>query len=126
MIHPLFVGYFDLSVRSIRPKITRPIDLDKVRAILLIYCDKEADGTPILAELDKKMPPEPAGKWLGRIDHEDVHYKAGYLICPWLSAGSNKNSIRFICELYASLGVQIYELGDARFFTPEALSAEEC
>ena len=77
MIHPLFVGHFDETVRSFRPKVTRPIDLEKVRPILLAHCDRETDGTPITAELDEEVTlPAAAGKWLGRIGQEDVHAKA--------------------------------------------------
>lgn len=126
MKHQLFVGHFDVSVRSFRPKVTKPIDLAKVRALLLAHCDKEADGTPIVADLSKEVPlPAAAGQWLGRIGQEDVHIKAGYLICPWLSGGVNKESTRFICELHAFLGVQIYEPGDARYLSPETLTEAE-
>jgi hypothetical protein len=123
MKHPLFVGHFDVSVRSYRPRVTKPINLEKVRAILLDHCDKEADGTPIVAELAEELDlPEGAGRWLGRIEQEDVHVKGGYLICPWLSGGVNQRSTRFICELHASLGVQIYEPDDATYFSPETLT----
>lgn len=126
MKHPLFVGHFDVSVRSYRPRVTKPIDLDKVRAILLDHCDKEADGTPIVAELGGESELlAAAGEWLGRIEQEDVHVKAGYLICPWLSGDINNGSVRFICELYASLGVQIYEPDDARYYSPETLAEAE-
>ncbi len=43
--------------------------------------------------------PTGRGTWLGRIEEEDVHIKAGYLICPWLSGNVNKRSVKFICEL---------------------------
>ena len=126
MKHPLFVGHFDVGVRSYRPRVTKPLELDKVRAILLEHCDKEADGTPIVAELGEQEDlPATAGMWLGRIEQEDVHVKAGYLICPWLSGGVNKRSMEFICQLHSSLGVQIYEPDDARFFSPETLAKAE-
>jgi hypothetical protein len=126
MKHSLFVGHFDMNVRSFRPKVTKPIDLGKVRAILLAHCDKDADGTPIVAELVEQAPlPGNAGTWFGRIGREDVHAKAGYLICPWLSGGVNKESVRFICDLHACLGVQVYEPGDARYFSPETLAEAE-
>jgi hypothetical protein len=123
MKHPLFVGYFDVSARSYRPRVAKPINLDQVRAILLDHCDKEIDGTPIVAELGEEADlPEGAGKWLGRIAQEDVHVKAGYLICPWLSGDVNQRSIQFICELHESLGVQIYEPDDATYLSPETLA----
>ncbi len=104
MKHPLFVGHFDVNVRSFRPKVTKPIDLEKVHAVLLAHCDKEADGTPMAAELVEEVAlPAAAGKWLGQIGQEDVHAKAGYLICPWLSGGVNKESVRFICNSMLAL-----------------------
>jgi hypothetical protein len=65
---------------------------------------------------------ESEATWLGRIGHEDVHFKAGYLICPWLSGEINQASVRFICNLQASLGTQVYEPGDGKFFSAEALA----
>jgi hypothetical protein len=80
----------------------------------------------MVAELAEEVDfPAAAGKWLGRIGREDVHAKAGYLICPWLSGGVNKCSVRFICQLYDNLGVQIYEPGDARYFSPVTLAEAE-
>lgn len=126
MKHPLYVGHFDMSVRSSRPKVTKPIDLEEVRALLLGHCDKRPDGSPMAAELDEAAAvPEPGWTWLGRIRAEDVHTKAGYLICPWLSAGINRESVGLILELHARLGVQIYEPDDARYFSPETLAEAE-
>lgn len=123
MKHPLFIGHFDVNVRSIRPRVTKPIDLEKVLAVLLTHCDREADGTPMVAEMTEEVAlPVAAGMWLGRIGQEDVHAKAGYLVCPWLSGGVNKKSIMLIFELYDKLGVQIYEPGDERYFSPETLA----
>jgi hypothetical protein len=123
MKHPLFVGHFDTTVRSYKPKVTKPITLASARTILAHYCDKTADGAPLLADSDESVISE--GGWLGRIGREDVHFKAGYLICPWLSGGINNGSLKFIRELQASLGVQIYEPGDARFMSVEALEEAE-
>lgn len=126
MKHPLFVGHFDTTVRSFRPKVTKPINLDRVRSILLAHCDKDADGMPIAAGLTQEIArPAVAGEWLGRIGHEDVHFKAGYLICPWLSAGINAESAKFVSQLHSTLGVQIFEPGDARYYSPEMLIEAE-
>jgi hypothetical protein len=123
MKHPLYVGHFDVSVRSFRPKVNKPIELNKVHTILAAYCDK-VDGTLAMAALADESAGFEDG-WLGRIEQEDVKFKAGYLICPWLGAGINEKSVRFICELQASLGVQIYDPGDARYFSPEELADAE-
>jgi hypothetical protein len=124
MTHSLFLGYFDVSVRSFRPMVIKPIDLERVRAILAAYCDKNADRTLAMADSAEEAA-ESEGGWLGRIGQEDVQVKDGYLICPWLSAGINQASVGFICTLQASLGMQIYEPGDARFFSPESLAEAE-
>ncbi|HEV3387339.1 MAG TPA: hypothetical protein VG097_21145 [Gemmata sp.] len=72
-----------------------------------------------------EQPTGKAGAWLGRIEGEDVHLKGGYLVCPWLSAGINQISVKFICELRDSLGIQIYGPDDGRFFTGQELDLGE-
>jgi hypothetical protein len=124
MIHQLLVGHFDVSVRSFSPKVIKSLEIDKVQAILASYCDKECDGTLRMAQT-VEQPTDKAGSWLGRIGGEDVHLKGGYLVCPWLSAGINQISVRFICELRDSLGIQIYGPDDGRFFTGQELGLGE-
>ena len=124
MIHQLLVGHFDESVRSFRPKVIKSLELDKVQAILASYCDKECDGTLRMAQTVER-PTGKAGAWLGRIGGEDVHLKGGYLVCPWLGAGINQISVRFICDLRDSLGIQIYGPDDGRFFTGQELGIGE-
>jgi hypothetical protein len=123
MNHPLFVGYFDPTVRSSNPKVTASIDLDRVEAILIKHCDRGPDKAPVAAAEDVEITP--TCKWLGRINKEDVLFMNGYLICPWLGCGINKASVAFIEELYSSLGVQILEPGDGAFYSPEQLAEIE-
>jgi hypothetical protein len=124
MIHQLFVAHFDVSIRSFRPKVEKSIALDKVQSILTAYCDKEPDGTLRIAEI-VEQPTRTAGAWLGRVGGEDVHLKGGYLVCPWLGAGINQISVKFILHLHETLGVQIYDPGDGRFFSREELVSGE-
>lgn len=124
MKHPLFVGHFDESVRSLRPKVTKPIDLDRVHAILIAHCDKGPDGSPMIAKvtIDCAVADH---EWLGRLGQEDVVAKAGYLICPWLGIGINKASMRFIRDLHSTIEAQIFDPGDGVFYSPDQLAAIE-
>jgi|SRR5579872_2214285 len=124
MIHQLLVGHLDVGVRSFRPKVIKSLEIDKVKAILASYCDRECDGSLSMAQTVER-PVGKAGVWLGRIGGEDLHLKGGYLVCPWISAGVNHLSVRFICELRDSLGIQIYGPDDGRFFTGQELDLGE-
>lgn len=124
MIHPLFVGHFDVGVRSNSPAVIKSIDLLAVSEILGRHCDSKPDGSLMIVNR-AELSTEADSTWLGKIGQEDVRFEAGYLVCPWLYGGMNRASARFINELYYSLGVQIYEPSDGAFLTPELLANAE-
>src|SRR5258706_12773169 len=109
MLHPLYVGHFDPDVPSFRSKVSKPLDMDRVREILIKYCDEEPGGSPMIA-----APNDPSAKvndrweWVGEIGSQSVLLsKEGYLQCIWL--GGNEATVRFARELSDSLGAQIYD-----------------
>lgn len=118
MKHPLLVGHFDTNVRSLRPKVKRALDLDKVLAIFAEHCDKGPDDMPLMAT---SSPASAETTWFGRIGSEDVLFKDGYLICPWLGWDFNEAAVKFIAGLHKALNVEIFEPGDGVFFSPEHL-----
>jgi len=124
MNHPLFVGHFDETVRSFKPKLKKRIDPNLVRNILIKYCDKGSDGEPIVNNTFEDSESR-FGQDLGKINHESVVLRDGYLQCPWISSAINSASVTFIADLYLTLGVQIYDPGDGVYFSPEKLAEIE-
>lgn len=125
MKHPVFVGHFDVAVRSFKPRVIRSLDMEHVLEIFRRYCDVDAAGHPIMAATREEFETASApqfGQFVGQIGKETLLFKDGYLVCPWLDL--NAASINFITELQEKLGVHIFEPGDGRYLTAQQLLNE--
>jgi hypothetical protein len=119
MNHPLFIGHFDPEGKK-GLSVIRPVDLGLAYRLISEMCDKSSDGTPMIGSPDD--PPLAKGRrWVGRLEQEDVVWKDGYLICPWLGHRFNRASINFVVRFSREAGCLIYEPGDGMFYTPEEL-----
>jgi len=100
------------------------LSFGELRSFLLEACDPGADGSGWLAaDLEDNATSAPFP--IGRIGGEDLLFKNGYLICPWLGVGFNKKSLALVSRLFHELGCRIYEPGDGVFYEPEQLRSLE-
>ena len=108
MKHQLFVGHFNRAFRSIRPNVVKDIDINRVIEVLRSHCDRGEDGALlcVTGKHDLEAYDSPF-KRIGCIEGDDVLWRSGYLICPWLSTGVNRRSVEFMAELYDRLDVEI-------------------